>query len=370
MKVLFLNNYRSGTGYGNAGRDLILALDSVNVDVVPRNLDIAGNSCPVPKRILELEKKSDKNPDIIITFSLPHFFCYTNKAKNIGMFSYETNHFKSASWNRKLNYMDEVWVINNQMVDACKNSGVNRPIKVIPHTVDVTKFQRSYKELELPTSDFIFYFIGEVTKRKNLTGLLQAFHTEFNPREPVSLLLKCNVPGVHKDAAYELISKKTEEVKHGIKKFSSINQYKPEFIITDVMTENDMCSLHRRCQCLIAPSYGEAWCLPVLDAMGFANNVITSDNTGFKDFVPEKCRVKCHEVPCYGMVNTFQDLYTSDETWWEPDIRDLQIKMRRIYEDENFRRQQGLQNMNKAFSFGFQQVGLKMKKELERILSK
>ena len=40
MKVLYIGNYRDGTGWANACINNILALDSVGVDVVPRAIPI------------------------------------------------------------------------------------------------------------------------------------------------------------------------------------------------------------------------------------------------------------------------------------------------------------------------------------------
>ena len=371
MKVLYISNYQEASGYSTAARDYILALDSVGVDVVPRRLHITGSEHPVPEKILELEKKSDKKPNVIIQHSLPHAFHWTPKAKCVGMFAWETSDFNGSSWSRYLNQMDEVWVFNRQMVQACQRSHVTKPIRVIPHAVDTFKFQKSYPKLELPSKDFLFYFIGESIKRKNLPAFVQAFHTEFDPREPVSIVIKTNVPGMSPSDGYNFIAGKCNEIKHGIKKFWSIDKYKPEMIITDNMSEDKMNALHRSCNCLVAPSYGEAWCLPALDAMGHGNPVIVSDNTGFKDYVDNGCGilVKCREVPVFGMVQSLQDLYTSDETWWEPDILDLQVAMRGMYEDSAVRKQMGLKGLNKAFQFSHQAVGRKMKKALEELCS-
>jgi len=38
MKILYIGNYRDGTGYGQAAEDYILSLDSVGANVVCRPL--------------------------------------------------------------------------------------------------------------------------------------------------------------------------------------------------------------------------------------------------------------------------------------------------------------------------------------------
>ena len=42
MKVLYISNYKDGTGWGNAATDYILAMDSVGIDVVCRSISFNG----------------------------------------------------------------------------------------------------------------------------------------------------------------------------------------------------------------------------------------------------------------------------------------------------------------------------------------
>ena len=125
MKVLYIGCYRDGTGWGQAATDYILAMDSVGIDVVPRPLKLNGNQFPLPKRILELEEKDSSGCDICIQHTLPHLMEYSTKfEKNIALYSTETSNFIDSGWSRKINMMDEAWVVNNQMVHASKDSGV------------------------------------------------------------------------------------------------------------------------------------------------------------------------------------------------------------------------------------------------------
>ena len=68
--------------------------------------------------------------------------------KNIALYASETSNFKASNWARKINCLDEAWVINNQMVDAAKESGVNIPIKVVPHATDFSKFESNHRKVE------------------------------------------------------------------------------------------------------------------------------------------------------------------------------------------------------------------------------
>ena len=183
MKVLYIGHYKEGTGWGHAAADYILAMDSVGIDVVCRSINLSGKQAEIPKRIEELEQKSIKGCDICIQHVLPHYMDYNGRfKKNIGLYATETDSFDRTTWAERINLMDEAWVINQQMVDASIRSGVTIPIKIIPHASDTDKFNKAYTKFEIPQIDntFVFYFVGELIRRKNLVALLKAFHIEFD----------------------------------------------------------------------------------------------------------------------------------------------------------------------------------------------
>ena len=56
MKVLYIGNYKDGTGWANACINNILALDAAGVDVVPRAITFNNSAGGCPQKILELEE--------------------------------------------------------------------------------------------------------------------------------------------------------------------------------------------------------------------------------------------------------------------------------------------------------------------------
>ena len=73
MKVLYIGNYRDGTGWGNACLNNILAMDSVGIDVVPRAISFEESTQDYPDRIKELELQSNEGCDICIQHTLSVF---------------------------------------------------------------------------------------------------------------------------------------------------------------------------------------------------------------------------------------------------------------------------------------------------------
>ena len=354
MKVLYIGVYRDGSGYGQAAEDYILALDSVGVDVVCRPLKLNSLDHKPHQRVLDLEAKSSRDCNIVIQHVLPIHMEYNgNFDLNIGLFAYEGSNFLMSGWQNYLNLMDLNIVINNQMLDSCKKSNVKTPLCVVPHACDFSKYTDTYEKLDLITSKidkdcFIFYTVGEPTKRKNLSALLRAYFTEFSHTENVCLVIKTNT--------------KNEEFENACKKIADgIGIYNnPKIIvISERLTNYGMCKLHNTCHAFVQPSYGEAWSIPAFDAMGFGKTPIVTKSTGYLDYIDESVGwlVDCIEEPIFGADRGETSLYTGYENWFSVDILDLRKKMRECYKEEGLRRSKAINALDRAYEFSHEKVG-------------
>ena len=337
MRVLYIGNYRDGTGWAQAAMDNILSMDSVGIDVVPRPIKLNSNQVALPERLLALEEKDSSNCDICIQHVLPHMLDYNGRfKKNIALYDTETDNFKWSIWPERINGMDEAWVINNQMAQSSKDSGVTIPIKVVPHASNVAKFKQRYEPLQLPNADgnFIFYFVGEFIRRKNLAAFIKAFHSEFETNEPVSIVIKTNKYGLSPNDCAKEVQNMSDNIKKGMKLYPELEDYKEDLIITDRLSDENLLRLHAACDCFVMPSYGEAWCIPAFDAMGFGNTPICTDVGGMADYLNdgEGVLVTSRKEPVFGMIETFNDLFTARENWNSIDLLELRKSMRNIYQ--------------------------------------
>ena len=365
MKVLFVGVYKDGTGWGNAAQDYILALDAAGVDVVPRAIKLNDIQAEVPKRIIDLEKKDIKGCTHVIQNVLPHHMDYNGSfEKNIGIYFTETSHFTNSSWPTKLNLMDELWVCNDQMKDAAANSGITTPCHTVHVPSYINKYQRGYNPIDLGSNNFKFYFIGEVIRRKNLVALLKAFHLEFANYESVDLVIKVNVSGLSSEETRAHILEICNQVKVNLKLYSDPTFYKDEIVITDRLENFDLLRLHVSCDCFVAPSFGEAWCIPAFDAMCMGNTPIVNNCTGLVEFVDDTngWLVSNQEEPVFGMTQSFADLYVGNEDWWNINIKDLRRCMREAYESDRVDKKKRCEERRSEFSY--EAVGNKMKELL------
>jgi glycosyltransferase involved in cell wall biosynthesis len=326
MKVLYINNYRDGTGWANAGINNMLALDAAGVDVVPRAITFNDKDGGYPERLRELEVKHAKRSsnvdcDVVVQHTLPHLYSYDNNYKNIGFLAVESYDFGKTNWQRHINLMDELWVPNKQSAETAKRSGVKIPIKVVPHSLDMNSYQNTegskIKELE---TTFTFGFAGEFVERKNIKALVKAFHMEFNPREPVTLLLKTSKTTLEEVQVY------CNTIKKGLK---LRNAYKEETVVVGMMEHRDYVSVMSQINCFVVPSRGEAFCIPALECMALGIPTIYTEDTGVDYAVGHS--VPSQWEPCFGAVDTLPNLDTSDTKWKEIDILKLAQTMRMVY---------------------------------------
>jgi glycosyltransferase involved in cell wall biosynthesis len=287
--------------------------------------------------------------------------------RNIGLYATETSNFRGSAWAERINSMDEAWVINTQMVTAARTSGVTVPLSIVPHATDITRFQRSYEPLDAlkpykKNGDFLFYFVGEAVRRKNLSALLKAFHTEFDENEPVQLVIKATRPGLSPADTKQYLTNYCSEVKRGLK----LHTYKDEILVTDRLTEQGLMRLHSACDCFVMPSHGEAWCIPAFDAMAMGKTPIVTDWSGFKDYVtPETGWLVKHRMePAFAAIETFDDLYTGKEAWASVDLYDLRRCMREAFEDGQLKAEKAFKGIEKAYDFSYAAVGRTMRELL------
>ncbi len=339
MKILFLSISSYGSGYWHAACGYLRAMQAAGLDVVFRHVNL-NNSEPDYSDFKELMDKSEDGCNICIQHTLPSLFCFDGRFDEcIGLFAWETDRI-SPAWAKACNAMSRVFVINNLQYGACLSSGVKVPIGIIPHACDINKYFKEYggensyiKELKnLPS--FKFYTIGEFTKRKNLGALVKAFHLEFEPAEPVDLVIKSSKEGISSGECFHRVSTFCNEIKEGLKLYgANLTQYKKELIITDKMSENDLMALHQECDCFVQPSYGEAFSLPAFDAMCFGKIPIVTKNAGY-EYIEDGVTgylIESYSEPVFSVLDTTPDIYSGRENWKQVDISNLRKLMRLAY---------------------------------------
>lgn len=365
MKILYISNFKDGTGWSHAAVNYVLALDAAGIPVVPRNIKLNNINGEVPSRISELMSCDDKDCDIVIQHVLPHMMEYNGRfKKNIGIFFCETDSLGITTWADKANLMDEIWVCCQHNRDSCLRSGISVPVHIIPCPTDTERFERKYETLPIKDlhDNFVFYFIGEAIRRKNITALLKAYHLEFAPEEPVSLLIKTTLPGHSAEEAGKKLVEQCKMVKDNLKLYPHERFYHREIVITKHMSEEEIMQVHAAGDCFVMPSYGEAWCIPAFDAMSMGKTPICSYYGGMPDYIHGKdgqagWLVQGRLEPVFGMTSTFIDLNTGRENWFSIDVEALRTTMREAYENKDMKAVLSNTGINRAYEYSHAAIG-------------
>tara|TARA_Y100001938_G_C8050768_1_gene411557 strand:+ start:186 stop:1346 length:1161 start_codon:yes stop_codon:yes gene_type:complete len=370
LKVLYLGYYRDGTGWAKAAQNYIMALHCAGVDVVPRYVKLNDVDGEIYSDINILESKSDKNCDVVIQHLLPHHMDFNgNFDKNIALYVTETDNCLSTGWPERLNLMDEAWVPNKYMAEeVCKNSGIFIPHYVVPHAFDMSIYQEDNEKLEIPELEgrFVFYYIGDITRRKNIGALLKAFHSEFSPDENVSIALKCSHPGFNPQQTEAAIKEICYKVKDGLKLYPSESYYHKEVLICDYVSEKEIMQIHSSFDCLLSSSFGEAWGIPIFDAMAMGKTPICTDTAGPSLFLENGgYLVKSSKQHCFGVSDTFAELYTGREKWDVIDIAEMRVAMRSAFENAEDREERSSAGISNAYKYSHANIGNTMKMILE-----
>jgi glycosyltransferase involved in cell wall biosynthesis len=233
--------------------------------------------------------------------------------------------------------MDEVIVTSKVEKKFLKTSGVVKPIKVVGQSLDMDKFSKEYKPIIPELKDhFIFYFIGEFIPRKGLAELLTAYYSEFNYNEDVHLIVKTNGDPNQIDQFFE-------GIKQTLGMYSKPHLYPKATFMHQFLAEIELDKLHAQSDCFVMPSYGESWCLPAMEAMGFGNTPIVTRGTGMEDFItPEVGYIIDSEETIVSTTHRpLADLYTGHETWMRPSILSLKKLMREAYQNNKEKSSRG-----------------------------
>ncbi len=369
--VLFIGPYRQKDGWGLAAESYVRSLiaSGVNLTIKPIYMGNTRRDCPLD--LLEYEENRLSHYDVVIQNVLPHLVDYNAKlGKNIALCYTETTNWQNA-WASRLKSMDEIWVPSAADLFNIQGSGIYHPqTKVIPIATDLNKFNQSYDSLLLSElrefreqGSFIFYFIGEFIQRKCLDKLIQAYHIEFDPSEPVELLIKTSKTGLNPDQLAKNMNDYVNRIKDIMRIHGDKNIYKKELFVTSTLEENDLYALHNLCNCFVMPSMGESWSIPAFDALGFGKTPIVIDNTGPCDFVNEDNGwiVKSHLEHVLVLDPPLPDIYTGREVWHNYSIYDLCKTMRHAYEyKKSDKSDLGIESV---YKFNYDKVG-KLIKEI------
>jgi glycosyltransferase involved in cell wall biosynthesis len=250
---------------------------------------------------------------------------------------------------REMNRMGDNWVPCEQNAEMLVSCGVER-VAVIPHPYDVSS-QLVKLTKRKPMKTKRFYHIGRWEPRKNSTEILRAFFAAFRPGDDVHLTMKFHGSW----EGYENINQVLEEITESFPEWSREKIYKHMTPIEGHLRADQIVKLHFENNIYLAPSCGEAWCLPAFEAKVAGNAVIHTPYGGTADFCDDNdvaLDYTMEDVPLtYG--------WPAGSRWGAPDIVQLVNVMQDCVAPSEYNR-----SLDFANKFSMVAVGQLMRKRL------
>lgn len=328
------------SGYAVSAKNMMLALDDLNVDIRYKYVYGPGTPFPVEEKkvsdnyrmnIICQRQFSDEIPQVV--YGQGDVFKRNTGKYKIGFTMLETTGIPQE-WVRQANLMDEVWVPSTFNVKTFKDSGVTVPIYVIPLGIDPNYFNpriKSYKK----HSKYTFLTVFEWGERKAPEKILRAFSKAFSKKDDV--LLICKV--FNNDGSVN--------VEHEIQKLN-LPKDGPDiiFLYNCKIDDYQMPTLYRSADCFVLPTRGEGWGMPILEAMACGLPVIATNWSSQVDFMNES---NSYPLNVKKLIDAQAKCpYYKGFQWADPDEEHLIYLMQHVFKNQEEARLKGIEASKQA----------------------
>lgn len=298
------------SGYGVHARQIArwlfdLADRTGNIDVVteplpwgatPWHVDVYAHDGLIG-RLLQAAGKRDKY-DVSLQLQLPNEWNPFLADFNVGITAGVEGDVCNPAWISAINRMDLLIVPSEFVKGVFTNTGeVKTNIVVIPEAfIDaVAKPELPELDLELKT-DFNFLLFGQITgnnpenDRKNIFYAVKWLCEQFKDSPDVGIVIKTNTGRhtvVDRMRTTNMLAQLTMEIKKGA-------EFPKFYLLHGDMTDDEVASLYRhpKIKALVAPTRGEGFGLPILEAASSGLPVIATGWSAHTEFLGKGKYVK------------------------------------------------------------------------------
>jgi GT2 family glycosyltransferase len=321
------------TGYAISSRELVTALDRNGVHVAYKYVYGPGTlfSSDEPEKsetriadMIRARRLDAARPQVV--YGQGDIFYRNFGAYKIGFTMLETDGIPDE-WARQANLMDEVWCPSEFNAKTFRDSGVTRPIHVIPLGIDPAYFNPHIRSARV-SDGYTFLSVFEWSERKAPELLLRAFNEEFSSKEPVVLVCKILNADTSVNVHEEI--RRLELNPEGGQIHVSLNHVVPSY---------QLGMLYRSADCFVLTTRGEGWGMPILEAMACGLPVIVTDWSAQCDFMNAG---NAYPLAVDRLVPAVAKCpYYTGLRWAEPSYWDLRRLMRHVYRNAGEARAMG-----------------------------
>lgn len=245
---------------------------------------------------------------------------------------FETDGLPKA-WVDACNTQDEIWVPTAFNAESFARAGVRVPLVTVPGGVDAQVFRPDVPPLPLPGRRRVsFLSIFKWEYRKGWDVLLRAWARAFHPDDDVCLYLRTYPADVRTEQPGPWVA---EQIQQFLREDLRVD-VAPIIVLDDEVSDTDLPALYTACDVYLAPSRGEGWGRPQIEAMAAGRAVMATRWSGHLEFMTEET---VSFIDVERLVPAGPGL--EDQNWAEPSVEDLAVKMCRLAFDAAGRRALG-----------------------------
>lgn len=353
IKVIYSGQFRDPSGYAQAARDYLKALDfiikdgaDIQLKVFPisfdpqRSLSASDDALITSYEFADNQERDAFIADkdfIFLGHQTPNAF---SEVSELDIFRDHARHLINMTvW--ETSHLPEAWIdlikeskINSFIVPCEWNKEIfeadtGLPASVLPHVINTGAGVDDVSDRIIP-GKFNVLSVSHWIYRKGFDALIKAYLMEFYGQEDAVFILK----------SYRTDSSEEEQafIKSEIKRLRAevfVGAYENSdaliYFIGDLLTATDMGRLYQGCDLFALASRGEGFGLPYTEAITHGKPVLCPDRGGHIDYIDKKTAylVDGSMQPCH----TQGVVFTANMDWFEPSVKSIREQLRRAYDD-------------------------------------
>lgn len=306
-------------------REMALALEKLQPESVSICFNCHSNTNPEEDRAyLDRHPAVDKlyrraaemtRPDVVLFNSYPPEVSRVPGALTLtNAYGWEESQFPLDFVQGFNSQLDGLTFMSSYVLKIMQDNGVSPPLGVVGLGVDHIQRQTPEPYEKNLGCGFRFLHVSSCFPRKALDVLLEAYALAFTSRDDVTLIVK-TFPNPHNNAPAMTAA------------FQETPNAPDVILINEDITDGCLLDLYRRSHCLVAPSRGEGFGLPMAEAMAQKLPVITTNFGGQTDF----CTPETAWLVDYSFQKAGTHLSHFGSVWAEPDVRHLAQRMGAVF---------------------------------------
>jgi glycosyltransferase involved in cell wall biosynthesis len=260
-------------------------------------------------------------PEIVISQHYPIYVPEHRGDLTAAMVFWEESLLPAATIRALNDHFDALLAPSNQVAKALIDSGLSIPVRVVGFAPELEAFYRLGTERDARGRDIgqpvTFLHVSSCFPRKGVDVLLSAYAKAFRNGESVRLVIK-GFPNPHNDVPEQI-----ERLRRRVPDLAEI------IMINDDLDDTGMHDLYRQADAMVLPTRGEGFNIPAAEAMAAAIPLIVTGQGGHLDF----CTSEDARLVDYHLAPSSSHLATPGSVWQEPDLDDLTIALRDVFDD-------------------------------------